>query len=631
MESRFVVLTGGLCYTRLSLIGCPAGGLLLRFSAFRTVFFWMVMLLIIIGVASLLNSRAQSPQIMAYSDFITQIEKHQVVSAQETSDGQLIKGVLQNNVPYRTVVPRGDNSWASLATQNGVTVTIDRNGPSWASSLLQTVIMIALVMAAMLFIMQQTQGGGNRVMQFGRSRARLHSDDPKKRITFEDVAGIEEVTEELAEIVDFLKHPKRYIALGARIPKGVLLYGEPGTGKTLVAKAVAGEAGVPFFSISGSDFVEMFVGVGASRVRDLFEQAKKNSPCIVFIDEIDAVGRQRGAGYGGGHDEREQTLNQLLVEMDGFSPNEGIIIMAATNRPDVLDPALLRPGRFDRQINIDRPDLAGREAILNVHTRGKPLDEGVDVRLLARRTPGFTGADLENLINEGALLAARRRKKRITMEELEDAIDRIVGGGPQKRSRVISPKEKPVVAYHEAGHALLGKLLPHTDPPHQVTIIPQGPALGVTISLPTEDRYLISRQEILDRVVQALGGRAAEQLIFGEITSGASNDLEQVTKMVRRMVTEFGMSDLGPMTFGNRLDNPFLGRDLARDRAFSEDVASRIDEEIHKVVSESYERALSLLREHRNKLEDIARALLDRETVTSEELTEIMEGKPAAV
>ncbi len=631
MESRFVVLTGGLCYTRLSLIGCPAGGLLLRFSAFRTVFFWMVMLLIIIGVASLLNSRAQSPQIMAYSDFITQIEKHQVVSAQETSDGQLIKGVLQNNVPYRTVVPRGDNSWASLATQNGVTVTIDRNGPSWASSLLQTVIMIALVMAAMLFIMQQTQGGGNRVMQFGRSRARLHSDDPKKRITFEDVAGIEEVTEELAEIVDFLKHPKRYIALGARIPKGVLLYGEPGTGKTLVAKAVAGEAGVPFFSISGSDFVEMFVGVGASRVRDLFEQAKKNSPCIVFIDEIDAVGRQRGAGYGGGHDEREQTLNQLLVEMDGFSPNEGIIIMAATNRPDVLDPALLRPGRFDRQINIDRPDLAGREAILNVHTRGKPLDEGVDVRLLARRTPGFTGADLENLINEGALLAARRRKKRITMEELEDAIDRIVGGGPQKRSRVISAKEKPVVAYHEAGHALLGKLLPHTDPPHKVTIIPQGPALGVTISLPTEDRYLISRQEILDRVVQALGGRAAEQLIFGEITSGASNDLEQVTKMVRRMVTEFGMSDLGPMTFGNRLDNPFLGRDLARDRAFSEDVASRIDEEIHKVVSESYERALSLLREHRNKLEDIARALLDRETVTSEELTEIMEGKPAAV
>ncbi len=624
-------MTGGLCYTRLSLIGCPAGGLLLRFSAFRTVFFWMVMLLIIIGVASLLNSRAQSPQIMAYSDFITQIEKHQVVSAQETSDGQLIKGVLQNNVPYRTVVPRGDNSWASLATQNGVTVTIDRNGPSWASSLLQTVIMIALVMAAMLFIMQQTQGGGNRVMQFGRSRARLHSDDPKKRITFEDVAGIEEVTEELAEIVDFLKHPKRYIALGARIPKGVLLYGEPGTGKTLVAKAVAGEAGVPFFSISGSDFVEMFVGVGASRVRDLFEQAKKNSPCIVFIDEIDAVGRQRGAGYGGGHDEREQTLNQLLVEMDGFSPNEGIIIMAATNRPDVLDPALLRPGRFDRQINIDRPDLAGREAILNVHTRGKPLDEGVDVRLLARRTPGFTGADLENLINEGALLAARRRKKRITMEELEDAIDRIVGGGPQKRSRVISPKEKPVVAYHEAGHALLGKLLPHTDPPHKVTIIPQGPALGVTISLPTEDRYLISRQEILDRVVQALGGRAAEQLIFGEITSGASNDLEQVTKMVRRMVTEFGMSDLGPMTFGNRLDNPFLGRDLARDRAFSEDVASRIDEEIHKVVSESYERALSLLREHRNKLEDIARALLDRETVTSEELTEIMEGKPAAV
>ena len=589
------------------------------------------MLLLIIVVATVLNRGGRNFVNLSYSSFITDLQQGQVLTATEGNDGQTVTGSLHNNAKYRTIVPRSDTTWTELATQNHVDVTISRTGTPWYASLLQTFIMIALVVGAMMFIMQQTQGGGSRVMQFGRSRARLHSDDPKQRVTFEDVAGIDEVTEELEEIVDFLKHPKRYIALGARIPKGVLLYGEPGTGKTLVAKAVAGEAGVPFFSISGSDFVEMFVGVGASRVRDLFEQAKKNSPCIVFIDEIDAVGRQRGAGYGGGHDEREQTLNQLLVEMDGFSPNEGIIMMAATNRPDILDPALLRPGRFDRQISIDRPDLGGREAILNVHTRGKPLDETVDIRLIARRTPGFTGADLENLINEGALLAARRRKKRIGIEELEEAIDRIIGGGPQKKSRVISDKEKPVVAYHEAGHALLGKLLQHTDPPHKVTIIPQGPALGVTISLPTEDRYLITRQEILDRVVQALGGRAAEELIFGEITSGASNDLEQVTKMVRRMITEFGMSDLGPMTFGNRIDNPFLGRDLSRDRSFSEEVASHIDREISKVVQESYQRAISMLREHRTQLEDIARALLDRETVTSEELTQIVEGKPAAV
>ena len=625
-------MTEVLCYTRLSLLGCPAGGLLLRFSAFRTLFFWAIVFLLVVVVASLLNGRGRNVTTLPYSTFVSDINSGAVKTASQANDGQTVTGTLTtNNAEYRTTVPRTDSGWATLATQHGVEVTISRTGSPWYASLLQTIIMIALVVGAMIFIMQQTQGGGSRVMQFGRSRARLHSDDPKQRITFEDVAGIDEVTEELEEIVDFLKHPKRYIALGARIPKGVLLYGEPGTGKTLVAKAVAGEAGVPFFSISGSDFVEMFVGVGASRVRDLFEQAKKNSPCIVFIDEIDAVGRQRGAGYGGGHDEREQTLNQLLVEMDGFSPNEGIIIMAATNRPDILDPALLRPGRFDRQISIDRPDLAGREAILNVHTRGKPLDETVDVRLIARRTPGFTGADLENLINEGALLAARRRKKRIGIEELEEAIDRIIGGGPQKKSRVISDKEKPVVAYHEAGHALLGKLLKHTDPPHKVTIIPQGPALGVTISLPTEDRYLITRQEILDRVVQALGGRAAEELIFGEITSGASNDLEQVTKMVRRMITEFGMSDLGPMTFGNRLDNPFLGRDLSRDRSFSEEVASNIDREIHKVVFDSYQRALTMLREHRSQLEDIAHALLDRETVSSDELTQIVEGKPAAV
>ncbi len=603
---------------------------MLRFSAFRTVAFWMVMLLLIIVLATVFSNRNQATYQIPYSTFITQLEHHKVVSMNVESDGQHVYGTLVGNQRYQTVLPKYDSADIALAQRSGVQVTVAAgNSNAWYTALLTTVLPLVLLVAAFIFIMQQTQGGGSRVMQFGRSRARLHSDDPKKRVTFDDVAGIEEVKEELAEIVDFLKHPKRYLALGARIPKGVLLYGEPGTGKTLVARAVAGEAGVPFFSISGSDFVEMFVGVGASRVRDLFEQAKKNAPCIVFIDEIDAVGRQRGAGYGGGHDEREQTLNQLLVEMDGFSPNEGIIIMAATNRPDVLDPALLRPGRFDRQIHIDRPDLRGREAILQVHTRGKPLEPSIDLNVLARRTPGFTGADIENMLNEGALLAARRRKKQVTMDDLEEAVDRIIGGGPQKKTRMISDKEKPVVAYHEAGHALLGKLLPNTDPPHKVTIIPQGPALGVTISLPTEDRYLITRQEILDRLVQALGGRAAEQLVFNEITSGASNDLEHATRMVRRMITEFGMSpELGPMTFGNRLDNPFLGRDLSRDRSFSEEVAAQIDREISRIVNDAYERALSLLRTHRDKLDAIAQRLREKETMTAAELAEIVDGTP---
>ncbi len=606
---------------------------MVRFVVFRNVAFWMIMLLIVIALAAVLDNHGQGYTQIPYSTFVTDLQSHKVKTVYVAQDGQHVTGSLNSGVHYATVVPRGDTAAIQLALSNGAYVKVaPGNQNAWYSALLTTVLPLVLLVAAFIFIMQQTQGGGNRVMQFGRSRARMHADDPKKRVTFDDVAGIDEVKEELAEIVDFLKHPKRYVALGARIPKGVLLYGEPGTGKTLIARAVAGEAGVPFFSISGSDFVEMFVGVGASRVRDLFEQAKKNAPCIVFIDEIDAVGRQRGAGYGGGHDEREQTLNQLLVEMDGFQANEGIIIMAATNRPDVLDPALLRPGRFDRQVSIDRPDLRGREAILGVHVRGKPLEDTVDLNVLARRTPGFTGADLENMINEGALLAARRRKKRISLDDLDEAIDRIIAGGPQKKSRVISSKERPVVAYHEAGHALLGKLLPHTDPPHKVTIIPQGPALGVTISLPTEDRYLVSRDEILDRVVQALGGRAAEEVVFGEITSGASNDLEQVTKMVRRMITEFGMSpELGPMTFGNRIDNPFLGRDLSRDRSFSEEVASHIDREISRVVQSSYERALTMLRENRDKLDDIARRLQEKETVSGEELGEIVSGKPAAV
>jgi cell division protease FtsH len=460
-------------------------------------------------------------------------------------------------------------------------------------------------------------------MQFGRSRARLLTND-RKKVTFDDVAGYEEVKEELQEIVDFLKHPKRYLEMGARIPKGVLLFGAPGTGKTHVARAVAGEAGVPFFTISGSDFVEMFVGVGASRVRDLFEQAKKNAPCIVFIDEIDAVGRQRGAGYGGGHDEREQTLNQLLVEMDGFSVNEGVIVIAATNRPDILDPALLRPGRFDRQVVIDRPDLKERVAILRVHARGKPLDKDVDLEVIARRTPGFTGADIENLTNESALLAARKRQRKITMSELEEAIDRVIAG-PQKKSRVINEREKKIIAFHEAAHALVAKMLPNTDPVHKVSIIARGGSLGYVLQLPLEDRYLVTKAEIIDRVSAALAGRAAEEMVFGDISSGASDDLEKSTKMVRKMIMEFGMSDaLGPLTFGTKQDLVFLGRDIARDRNYSEEVAAAIDKETHNTITTCFKKAQDILRQNRNKLDRIAETLMERETLEGEELEDLL-------
>ncbi|MBX6722460.1 MAG: ATP-dependent zinc metalloprotease FtsH, partial [Dactylosporangium sp.] len=532
----------------------------------------MIIALVII-LATMINPGGPKPIEYDYSTFIAQVEAGKVKSVNLSADGTSVTGTLADGTSFASTVPEGAQE---LTVQKLIAEDVDitsEKAPTtpWYAAVLSTVIPIAIVVIAFFFIIQQTQGGGNRVMQFGKSRARLHQDDPKKRVTFDDVAGLDEAKEELAEIVDFLKHPKRYTQLGARIPKGVLLYGAPGTGKTLLARAVAGEAGVPFFSISGSDFVEMFVGVGASRVRDLFETAKKNAPCIVFIDEIDAVGRQRGAGYGGGHDEREQTLNQLLVEMDGFSPNEGIIVIAATNRPDVLDPAILRPGRFDRQITVDRPDLKGREAILNVHLRGKPIDSSIDPKLLARRTPGFTGADLENMVNEAALLTARRGEKKVSMDSMEEAIDRIMAGGPAKKSRIISEQEKRVVAYHEAGHALVGKLLPGFDPIHKVTIVPRGPALGVTMQLPLEDRYLISKTQILNQIAWALGGRAAEELAFGEVTSGASNDMERATQLARRMITEFGMSrELGPMTFGNKIDNPFLGRDLTRDRSYSE-------------------------------------------------------------
>jgi len=596
---------------------------------FRSLTFYLLIMLVVMAVAGYFNVSQDEVKDVSYSEFRTWLDEGKVeeVNVVGGRDVWEITGETKDGVKFKTQGPAEDADLRAALKDKGVVTHFEKPPePSWWMSLIGTLLPVLLVIGAFFFIMQQSQSGGNRVMQFGKSRARLHSDEQQKRVTFDDVAGVEEVKEELVEIVDFLKHPKKYMELGARIPKGILLFGAPGTGKTLLARAVAGEAGVPFFDISGSDFVEMFVGVGASRVRDLFEQAKKQSPCIVFIDEIDAVGRQRGAGYGGGHDEREQTLNQLLVEMDGFGINEGIIVMAATNRPDVLDPALLRPGRFDRQIVIDRPDVKGREAILNVHVRGKPLADEVDLNVLARRTPGFTGADLENLANEAALLAARRNKKRIGMSELEAAIDRIVTGGPERKSRVISEKEKERVAFHEAAHALIGKLLPNTDPVHKISIIPRGGALGYVMHLPEEDRYLITKSEILDRVTMALAGRAAEELIFGEVSSGAQDDLERATKMVRRMITEFGMSDeLGPLTYGEKNDNPFLGRDIARGRNYSEEVASAIDREISHIINGCYEKATDMLRNHREKLDVIAHELKEKETLEGSELEELIE------
>ena len=496
---------------------------------------------------------------------------------------------------------------------------------SWIMTLLPYLLIFGAIF--ILFVIMNNNAaansGGGKMMNFGKSRARRYDEDNIK-ITFKDVAGADEAKQELEEVVEFLKHPKKYNDLGAKIPKGVLLYGPPGTGKTLLAKAVAGEAGVPFFSISGSDFVEMFVGVGASRVRDLFEQAKKSAPCIVFIDEIDAVGRQRGAGLGGGHDEREQTLNQLLVEMDGFGANEGIIMIAATNRPDILDPALLRPGRFDRQIVVDRPDIKGRQEILKVHVKGKPISPEVELGVIARRTPGFTGADLSNLVNEAALMAARKNKNKIDMPEMEEAAERVIMG-PERRSRVISDKEKRLTAYHEGGHTLVGMLLDNTDPVHKVTIIPRGRAGGYTLSLPKEDRYYATRSEMLDELKVLLGGRVAEALVLKEISSGASNDLQRATSLARQMICEYGMSpELGPMTFGHRQDQVFLGRDIGRDKDYSEEVAAKIDKEIRKFIDEAYQKTESLLNENMDKLHLIADALIERETLEGEEIDQLM-------
>ena len=539
------------------------------------------------------------------------------------------------NHKHNVVVPdsSGNPQWLTdLETTDKVDVWFDKNssGSYLLQVLLPNIILVILIGAFMWWVLRQTQSGNNQAMSFGRSRARLIAGD-KPAITFADVAGVEEAKQELSEIVEFLKYPEKFVALGARIPKGCLLVGPPGTGKTLLSKAVAGEAGVPFFSISGSEFVEMFVGVGASRVRDLFDQAKKNSPCIVFVDEIDAVGRQRGAGLGGGHDEREQTLNQLLVEMDGFDTNTHVIVIAATNRPDVLDPALLRPGRFDRHVTLDRPDIKGRRAILDVHARNKPLDSTVDLDVLARQTPGFSGADLANLINEAAILAARANKKVIGMDELEEAIARVIAG-PERKSRRISDHEKEIIAYHETGHALVMKALPHTDPVHKVSIISRGMALGWTMSLPEEDKYLISRDELMDQIAGIMGGRVAEEIVFGDITSGAENDIQKATQMARRMVTQWGMSDkLGTVAMGHREELVFLGRDLGEQRNYSEEVAAIIDEEIRSIVDHGHKTATGILTQQRHQMDMVVEQLKIVETLDAKELDEILaRGAPEA-
>ncbi|NLC47502.1 MAG: ATP-dependent metallopeptidase FtsH/Yme1/Tma family protein [Firmicutes bacterium] len=580
---------------------------------------YFVIAILVITVISSINPQDKGRTELSYSEFRAQLEAEKVESVRIIGD-RTIEGNLKNGVKFSTYAPE-DPQLVDRLLAEGVSVVAEPEPPPpwWLSVIPNLLISLLLFVGLWVFFVQQMQGGNNRALSFGKSRARLHSDD-RNKISFNDVAGLDEAKQELQEVVEFLRQPKKFVDLGAKIPKGILLVGPPGTGKTLLARAVAGEAGVPFFSISGSDFVEMFVGVGAARVRDLFETAKKNSPCIVFIDEIDAVGRQRGAGLGGGHDEREQTLNQLLVEMDGFDPNVGIIILAATNRPDVLDPALLRPGRFDRQVVVDNPDVAGREAILKIHARNKPLAPDVDLAVLARRTPGFTGADLENLMNEAAILTARKGKKTIEMSECEEAIDRVLMG-PERKSRVISEQDRKVFAYHEAGHALVARELPRIDPVHKVSIVSRGMAGGYTMVLPLEDKHVTTRSELKDYLAYALGGRAAEELAFNEVSTGDQNDLERATKLARKMITEYGMSEnLGPLTFGHgHEDKVFLGRDISRERNYSEEVAALIDKEVRALVEGAYERAKGILKREWDKLEKIVEALLERETLNRDE------------
>ncbi|MCF6139609.1 ATP-dependent zinc metalloprotease FtsH [Pseudalkalibacillus berkeleyi] len=599
---------------------------------FRNTIFYLLIFLVVVGIVSFFNGSNNDVKQLRYDEFKQELQKGEVdsLSMQPKNQVYVLKGQLNSykdeeffttNIPpalTEEVVALSEEAKVQLEVQ-------EAEGTSGWVTFFTSIIPFVIIFILFFFLLNQAQGGGSRVMNFGKSKAKLYSEE-KKKVTFKDVAGADEEKQELVEVVEFLKDPRKFAALGARIPKGVLLVGPPGTGKTLLARAVAGEAGVPFFSISGSDFVEMFVGVGASRVRDLFENAKKNAPCIIFIDEIDAVGRQRGAGLGGGHDEREQTLNQLLVEMDGFSANEGIIIVAATNRPDILDPALLRPGRFDRQIPVGRPDVKGREAVLKVHARNKPLADEVDMKTIAMRTPGFSGADLENLLNEAALVAARRNKKKVDMEDIDEATDRVIAG-PAKKSRVISKKEKDIVAYHEAGHTIIGLALDNAEIVHKVTIVPRGQAGGYAVTLPKEDRYFMTKPELIDKIIGLLGGRVAEEVTFGEASTGASNDFQRATGIARKMVTEFGMSEkLGPMQFGQGSGgNVFLGRDIQNEQNYSDAIAHDIDLEVQKIIMEAYNRCREVLLENQDKLNLIAETLKEVETLDQEQIKSLYE------
>ena len=599
-------------------------------SRSRRLIISLLAVLILLFVAQALRSGGSSAVHYTYQggphSFVGQLDSGQVKSVSVDLKAQTVAVEPTSGPPYTIGYPDIKLLNEQLAQHPQVAVDAKSGGSSW-TGLLTLLLPVLLIVGFMVFMMRRMQGGGSKVMSFGKSKAkRVSVDSPK--VTFKDVAGVEEAVEELHEIKEFLENPKKFQQLGARIPKGVLLYGPPGTGKTLLARAVAGEAGVPFFSISGSDFVEMFVGVGASRVRDLFEQAKQNAPCIIFVDEIDAVGRHRGAGMGGGHDEREQTLNQLLVEMDGFEMKDNIILIAATNRPDILDPALLRPGRFDRQIVVDRPDRPGRKRILEVHTRGKPIAKHIDLDTLAAQTPGFTGADLANLVNEAALLAARYGKKVIDMPELEEGIMRVLAG-PEKKTRIISEKEKAITVYHEMGHALVGHFLEFTDPVHKISVVSRGQALGFTISLPLEDKFLTTKGELMDTLAMTLGGRAAEEVVFGEITTGAANDLEKATATAKQMIMRFGMSEeLGPRTLGHDQSMPFLGREFQQQADYSEEVARQIDDEIKRIIADAHERARAVLAAHRDQLDATAKILIERETLERGEFEALLAGSP---
>lgn len=601
---------------------------------FRNTGFYLLIFLVTVGIVNFIANKGVETTEITYDEFREQLLSDNIknITLRPDQGTYFIEGEFKQTPEgkesyFFTSAPLYNNN---LLLERLEQANIDKEihkeakGDSVWLTFLTSIIPFIIIFVLFFFLLNQAQGGGSRVMNFGKSRAKLYSEE-KKKVTFDDVAGADEEKTELVEVVEFLKDPRKFAALGARIPKGVLLVGPPGTGKTLLARAVAGEAGVPFFSISGSDFVEMFVGVGASRVRDLFENAKKNAPCIIFIDEIDAVGRQRGAGLGGGHDEREQTLNQLLVEMDGFGANEGIIIIAATNRPDILDPALLRPGRFDRQITVDRPDVKGRQEVLKVHARNKPLADDIDLDVIARRTPGFTGADLENLLNEAALLAARRDKKSVSMKEVDEAIDRVIAG-PEKKSKVISEKERNIVAYHEAGHTIIGYHLESADMVHKVTIVPRGSAGGYVVMLPKEDRFFMTKEELFGKITGLLGGRVAEEIVLGDVSTGAHNDFERATGIARRMITEFGMSEkLGPMQFGRSQGQVFLGRDIGHEQNYSDQIAYTIDQEIQKIIFDCYEKCKDMLIKHRDELELVARTLLEVETLDAEQIKQLIE------